>query len=80
MQNPELSIIVPVYNEEGNLLELYQRLIIVLENNLRVTYEILFVDDGSSDNSWNIIEDLHKQNSDLKGIKFYRNFGHNYRS
>ncbi len=53
----ELSIIVPVYNEEVNIPELYKQLIIVLENNLRVTYEILFVDDGSKDNSCEIIED-----------------------
>ncbi len=76
MQNPELSIIIPVFNEEGNLLELYRRLINVLENELQVSYEIIFVDDGSNDCSWNIIEDLHKENKNVKGIKFSRNFGH----
>lgn len=72
----EISVIIPVYNEEGNLPELYKRLINVLENDLHVTYDIIFVDDGSKDNSWNIIEDLHKQNTKVKGIKFSRNFGH----
>ena len=50
-----LSIIIPVYNKEGNLSELYRRLIYVLENELHETYEIIFVDDGSKDNSCNII-------------------------
>ena len=72
----EISIVIPVYNEEGNLPELCKRLKIVLENELQVTYEIIFVDDGSKDNSWNIIEDLHNQNKCVKGIKFSRNFGH----
>lgn len=76
MQNPELSIVIPVYNEEGNLPGLYIRLINVLENELKTTHEIIFIDDGSKDNSWNIIKDLHKKNANVKGIKFSRNFGH----
>ena len=75
MQNPELSIVIPVYNEEGNLLELYKRLIGVLENELHVTYEIIFIEDGE-DNSWQIIEKLNDQNINVKGIKFSRRFGH----
>lgn len=74
--NLEISVVIPIYNEEGNVPELYRRLKNVLENELKATYEIIFVDDGSKDNSWNIIEDLHKQNSNIKGIKFSRNFGH----
>ena len=73
---PEISVVIPIYNEEGNLAELYRRLKDVLNDELHVTYEIIFVDDGSVDNSWHIIEDLHKQNSSVKGIKFSRNFGH----
>ena len=76
IQNPELSIIIPAYNEEGNLPELYKRLINVLENELHVTYEMIFVDDGSKDNSWDIIENLRNRNKCVKGIKFSRNFGH----
>ena len=71
MQNPELSIIVPVYNEEGNLPELYKRLISVLENELQVTYEIIFVDDRRKDKLCHITENLHKKNKCDKGIRFY---------
>lgn len=73
-----LSIIVPVYNEEANLRELYKQLFYELEENLNVKYEILFIDDGSKDNSWKIIQELNMENSRVKGIKFSRNFGHQY--
>ncbi len=76
MENTTISVIIPVYNEEENLPELYRRLKTVLEEKLQETYEIIFVDDGSKDNSWNIIERFHKENPHLKGIKFSRNFGH----
>ena len=72
----EISVVVPVYNEEGNISGLYKHLKNVLENELHVTYEIIFVDDGSKDASWEIIENLHKEDSNVKGIKFSRNFGH----
>ena len=72
----QISVVIPVYNEQENLSELYRRLKTVLEENLQVTYEIIFVDDGSKDNSWTIIEDLHDHNKAVKGIKFSRNFGH----
>jgi len=75
-RNPEVSIVVPVYNEENNLSELHKELRFVLENRLKVTYEIIFVDDGSKDNSWNAIVGLHSQNDNVKGIKLSRNFGH----
>lgn len=73
----EISIIIPVYNEEGNLEELYRRLASVL-GKMDVTYEIIFVDDGSIDNSWGIISKLHSEDKNIKGIKFSRNFGHQY--
>ena len=76
MEAFNISVVIPVYNEEENLPELYRRLRCVLEQKLKVTYEIIFVDDGSKDNSWNIIEDLHNRNKAVKGIKFSRNFGH----
>ena len=75
-QKLNISIVIPVFNEEENLLELHKRLKYVLENELRLTYEIIFVDDGSKDQSWSIIEKLHKNNHNVKGIKFSRNFGH----
>lgn len=71
-----ISIVIPVYNEEGNLHELYKRLKKVLEDELSVSYEIIFVNDGSRDNSWNLIQRIHSENKNVKGIKFSRNFGH----
>ncbi len=71
----ELSVIIPVYNNEDSLLELYKRLTNTVEIKLQLTYEIILIDDGSKDNSWNIIEALCKKNSKVKGIKLTRNFG-----
>ncbi len=73
---PTLSVVIPVYNEEENLPELYRRLRCVLEQKLKITYEIIFVDDGSKDNTWELIERLHNENPNCKGVKFSRNFGH----
>ncbi|HSZ86736.1 MAG TPA: glycosyltransferase family 2 protein [Puia sp.] len=70
----DVSIIIPVFNEDESLPELcvwIQR--IVKENNL--SYEVIFVDDGSSDNSWNVVQSLHAQDRNIKGIKFQRNYG-----
>ncbi len=72
----DISVVIPVYNEEGNLHELHRRLKAVFENELQITYEILFVDDGSKDKSWSIIEELYNNNTNVKGIKFSRNYGH----
>lgn len=71
----ELSIVSPVYNEEGNLQELYNQLINILENELKVTYEVIFVEDGQ-DRSWKIIEEFKKQKKNIKGIRLSRRFGH----
>lgn len=78
MKRPELSVVIPVHNEGSNLKELYKRLKNVLEDKLQITYEIIFVEGGSEDDSWNIIEDMHKQNKNVKGIKFSRRFGHQH--
>jgi glycosyltransferase involved in cell wall biosynthesis len=70
----DVSIVVPVFNEDESLKELcswIQR--VVKENNL--SYEIIFVDDGSSDNSWCEIETLRRTDNNVKGIKFQRNYG-----
>lgn len=74
---PELSIIVPVYNEAGNLPQLTRELEEVVVS-LDMTWEVLFVDDGSTDNSWETIEALHQQNQSVKGLRLSRNFGHQY--
>ena len=69
-----LSIVIPLLNEQESLPELHQWIKkVMLENNL--SYEILFIDDGSTDNSWQIIEDLSKENDLVKGIRFLRNYG-----
>jgi len=76
MKKCEISIILPVFNEEESIREVYRKLVDVITNELKMTYEIIFVDDGSIDNSWSIIEDLHKLNRNVRSIKFSRNFGH----
>ncbi len=70
----DLSIAIPLYNEDESLLELIAWIEkVMLANNY--SYEVIFVDDGSTDNSWNIIEDLQLKNASVKGIKFQRNYG-----
>jgi len=76
MEVCSISVVIPVYNEEENLPELYRRLRCVLEQKLKVSYEIIFVDDGSKDSSWELIERFHNENQNCKGVKFSRNFGH----
>lgn len=73
----DLSIVIPAYCESKSLFTLYDRLILVL-NNLNKKVEIIFVDDGSSDDTWEIIQKLHKKDSNVKGVRFSRNFGHQY--
>jgi len=67
-----LSIIVPVYNEEENLIELYERLTKAVKD---FDYEIIFVDDGSRDNSYKILKDIYNQDKRVKIVKLKRNFG-----
>lgn len=69
-----LSIIVPLFNEEESLPELSAWIDRVVTAN-QLTYEIVMVDDGSTDRSWEVIENLHAQNPNIKGIKFRRNYG-----
>lgn len=70
----DFSVVIPVFNEEENILELYRRLSTQMEK--LGTYEIIMVDDGSSDGSWDLIKELHKSDSRVKGLSFSRNFGH----
>lgn len=71
---PDLSIIVPVYNEAANLAPLLQRLVPVLQNQCS-TYEILFIDDGSLDNSLNVLRQLAQDHAHLHILSLSRNFG-----
>ncbi|MEO7043836.1 MAG: glycosyltransferase family 2 protein, partial [Ferruginibacter sp.] len=70
----DLSLVIPLFNEDESLPELTAWIQRVMEAN-NYSYEVLFIDDGSTDNSWNVIEDLTKNNSNIKGIKFQRNYG-----
>jgi glycosyltransferase involved in cell wall biosynthesis len=70
----DLSIVVPLFNEEESLNELFNWVKKVATAN-NYSWEIIFVDDGSKDNSWDIIEKLSAKNSQVKGIRFQRNYG-----
>ncbi|MBI5400232.1 glycosyltransferase family 2 protein [Candidatus Saganbacteria bacterium] len=72
---PKLSLVIPVFNEVANLFVLYDRLGAVLKP-LGVSYEIIFVDDGSTDNSWAFISELAKNDQQVRALSFSRNFGH----
>jgi glycosyltransferase involved in cell wall biosynthesis len=69
-----LSVIIPLLNEEESLQELYSWIVTVMKNH-NYSYEVIFIDDGSSDQSWNIISQLSKENSNIKGIRFQKNYG-----
>ncbi|MFI5124915.1 MAG: glycosyltransferase family 2 protein [Chitinophagales bacterium] len=70
----DLSIIVPVFNEEESLPELCNWIAKVMDRN-QFSYEVILVDDGSTDLSWKVIESLNEQSDQIKGIRFQRNYG-----
>jgi glycosyltransferase involved in cell wall biosynthesis len=69
-----LSLLIPLLNEEESIKELYSWIIKVMKSK-NYSYEILFIDDGSTDSSWSIIEELASENPNVKGIRFMKNFG-----
>jgi len=69
-----LSIVIPLLNEQESLPELHSWIVKVMNAN-NYTYEVLFIDDGSTDDSWNVIDQLSKENPNVKGIRFLRNYG-----
>jgi glycosyltransferase involved in cell wall biosynthesis len=69
-----ISVVIPLYNEEKSLAELHNRIILSLQS-LSSSYELIFVDDGSTDNSFSAIRDLHKRDDRVKAIRFRKNFG-----
>ncbi|MBN1413591.1 MAG: glycosyltransferase family 2 protein [Bacteroidales bacterium] len=71
----EISVIIPLYNEEDNIERLIQILLPVL-NQLNRSWEIIFIDDGSKDRSFELVKEIHEQNPDVTGIALSRNFGH----
>ena len=70
----DISVVVPLYNEEESLPELVAWIDRVAQNN-KLSYEIIMVDDGSSDNSWAVMEQLKERYPAIKGIRFARNYG-----
>ncbi|MFN5418130.1 MAG: glycosyltransferase family 2 protein [Flavobacteriia bacterium] len=70
----QISIVVPLYNEVESLPELHSWIQRVMSEN-NFTYEVVFIDDGSKDGSWSIVEDLRSKDENVKGIKFQRNYG-----
>ncbi len=70
----DISVVIPLLNEEESLIELHDWIANIMQSN-HYSYEILFIDDGSSDNSWNIINELSNKNKNVKGIKFQINYG-----
>src|SRR4028118_174976 len=70
----DISVVIPVFNESESLPELTCWIERVMTEN-GYSYEVIYVDDGSTDETWAIIEELRKKNSYIKGIKFQRNYG-----
>lgn len=69
-----ISVIIPLYNEDESLQKLHDWIASVMDKN-NFSYEIIFINDGSTDNSWKVIEDLQSKSSKVKGIKFRNNYG-----
>ena len=70
----DISVVIPLFNEEESLSELTSWIKKVMDEN-NFSYEIIMIDDGSKDNSWEVINALKSKNSNIKGIKFRRNYG-----
>lgn len=70
----EISIVIPLYNEVESLPELHEWIVSVMQKH-NFTYEVIFVDDGSKDGSWDIVMNLQSQDNCVRGIKFQRNYG-----
>ena len=70
----DISVVIPLFNEEESITELFDWIERVMDEH-QFTYEVIFISDGSTDRSWDIIEELHQRSSHVKGIKFRRNYG-----
>lgn len=73
MKTPDLSIIIPLYNEEGNIKKLYEEIILALKETS--PYEIIFVNDGSTDDSWKILKKVATKGKNVKIVKLLSNYG-----
>ena len=70
----DLSIVIPLFNEDESLPELHAWIQKVMLAN-SFSYEVIFIDDGSKDNSWNVISSINEKDSNVRGLKFQRNYG-----
>lgn len=70
----DISIVIPLLNEDESLNELHDWIVKVMQSN-RYSYELLFIDDGSTDDSWKVIKSLSERNPNVKGIRFQKNYG-----
>jgi len=70
----DVSVVIPLLNEDESLAELHEWIVNIVKSN-QLSYEIIFVDDGSTDHSWQVIEDLSRKDPNVRGIKFRRNYG-----
>lgn len=70
----DISVVIPLLNEDESLQELHDWIAKVMQSN-RYIYELIFIDDGSTDRSWKVIEKLSQENKSVKGIRFQKNFG-----
>ena len=69
-----ISVVVPLFNEDESLPELCAWIDKVMQKN-NYSYEVLLIDDGSKDKSWEVVEQIAAENTNIKGIKFRRNYG-----
>jgi len=70
----DISVVIPLLNEEESLIELHDWIADIMQSN-HFSYEVIFIDDGSTDNSWQVINNLSKTDANVKGIRFLKNFG-----
>jgi glycosyltransferase involved in cell wall biosynthesis len=76
MSKKKLSVVIPCFNEEGNIFELHKRVTQTSKKSFSSAYEIIFINDGSIDSTWNIIKQLAKEDKHVVGINLSRNHGH----
>ncbi len=69
-----ISVIIPLFNEQNSLEELTKKIALIIDG-MKLQYEILLIDDGSTDNSWNKISKICGINPNVRGIRFLKNFG-----
>lgn len=74
-KRPLISVVIPTYNEQDSLHELSDRLEHVLKKEAKGNYEVIFIDDGSDDNTYSVIKEINKKNNRFKSIRFRRNYG-----